>query len=417
MGYYLSKFQKVALMNKNIWIINQYTGSPYHGMNYRSYYLAKEFIKSGYQVTIFTGSYSHLFQNLPKTQGVFTKEKIDGINYVWVKTPQYKKSKSIGRVFNMIVFMFFLFFVNIFKMEKPDKIIISSLSLFPVINAYVWSKLLKRKFIFEIRDMWPQTLIELGGVSPLNPLVLFMKGFEWFGYKKAEYVVSLLPNTRDYMIVNGMNKNKFYYIPNGVVEDKKSNGFHIEYLENKIPSDKFIVGYAGTIGIANALEYLINVAILLKDNHKIFFVLTGAGGDKEKLLDKCKDNNLNNVLFLNAIPKQQINKLLNLYDVCYIGWHKNALYRFGISANKIFEYMLNHKPIIHSYSGSHDPIKEANCGWTVESENIESLKETIVKISELPKNELEKIGDNGYNYVLKYHEYTKLSDQYKELLK
>ena len=93
------------MKNKNIWIINQYTGSSYYGMNYRSYYLAKEFVQNGHSVTIFAGSYSHLFTNLPKVKGCFTKETIDNINYIWVKTPKYKSSKSVGRVFNMLIFM------------------------------------------------------------------------------------------------------------------------------------------------------------------------------------------------------------------------------------------------------------------------------------------------------------------------
>jgi len=90
---------------KNIWIINQYTGSPHYGMNYRSYYLAKELVSEGDSVTVFAGSYSHLFSHYPKTDGLFTKESIDDIDYIWVKTPKYKSSKSIGRVFSMLVFM------------------------------------------------------------------------------------------------------------------------------------------------------------------------------------------------------------------------------------------------------------------------------------------------------------------------
>ena len=101
------------MSKKYIWIINQYTGSPHYGMNYRSYYLAKEFVDNGHSVTIYAGSYSHLFSNYPKTKGLFTKESIDGINYIWVKTPKYKRSKSIGRIINMLMFMINLFFFTL----------------------------------------------------------------------------------------------------------------------------------------------------------------------------------------------------------------------------------------------------------------------------------------------------------------
>jgi len=398
----------------NIWIINQYTGSPYHGMNYRSYYLAKEFIKSGHKVTIFSGSYSHLFGDLPKTKGLFTKENIDGIDYIWVKTPKYKSSKSIGRVLNMFVFMLVLFFFNIFKMRKPDEIIISSLSLFPILNAFIWSKIFKIKFIFEVRDLWPLTLIELGSISKKHPLVKVLGWFEKFGYKNAKYVVSVLPNAKEHMKKHGMNENKFRYIPNGISEKNEPEELS-QKIKDKIPKDKFIIGYTGTLGIANALEYLVDTAILMKENTNIHFVLVGNGGEKEQLKNKSKLNNLKNILFLDAIPKNQVSSILDLFDICYIGWHKHNLYKFGISANKIFDYMYSSKAILHSISTSNDIITKANCGITVEAENVEAIKEAILKFYNMPKDDINLLEKNAKNYVLSNHTYINLSKKYEEL--
>ena len=404
-------------MPKTIWIINQYAGSPYYGMNYRSYYLAKEFIKKGDDITVFAGSYSHLFTNYPKTDGLFTEENIDNIDYIWVKIPKYKSSKSIGRVLSMIIFMINLFFFNVFKMKKPDVIIISSLSLLPVLNAYIWSKIFKVEFIFEVRDIWPLTLIEVGNISKYHPLVIFLGWFEKLGYKKAKYVVSLLPNAKEYMVTRGMNDNKFRYIPNGINLEEVQNYQEVsDKIKNLLPKNKFIVGYVGTLGITNALEYLLEAAKKLKNNNNIYFILVGKGSKKSELQEYCKINKLSNVIFIDPIPKVQVQGMLKLFNACYIGWHKKSVYKYGISANKIFDYMYSARPIIHSISISNDMVKKAECGTSVEAENSEQIKDAILKFSLMSKNELKRIGENGKEYVISHHSYNKLAESYMELM-
>jgi len=404
-------------MSKNIWIINQYTGGPKYGMNYRSYYLAKEFIKKDAQVTLFAGSFSHLFTNLPKISGNFTTENIDDINFIWVKTPYYKSSKSIKRIWNMLVFMFKLFFFNTTKIEKPDVIIISSLSLFPILNAYFWSKKFNAKLIFEIRDLWPQTLIELGNVSSKHPLVLFLGFFEKFGYKKADAVVSLLQNAKEYMINRGLQKDKFYYIPNGINLEEVEGAVPLcENVQKQLPKNKFLIGYVGTLGIANALEYLLESALALKDEKKIHFVLVGKGGEKEKLENFVNMHDLDNVTFIDPIPKIQVQSMLKYFDVCYIGLKKEPLFRYGVSPNKLFDYMYSAKPILYCIdSGKNNLVSEANCGLSIMPENVAALTEGISTLFHTSNEELQKYGENGKKYVLNNHTYTQLAGKFWSL--
>jgi len=403
-------------MNKHIWIINQYTGGPKYGMNYRSYYLAKEFKKNGAEVTIFAGSYSHLFSSLPKVDGFFTNEKVDEIDFIWVKTPVYKNSKSIGRMWNMLVFMLMLFFLKVKSMKKPDVIIISSLSLFPIINAYFWAKKFDAKLIFEIRDLWPQTLIELGNMSERHPLVLFLGFFEKFGYKHADRVVSLLSNSKKYMQDKGMHDSKFQYIPNGIDLNEVLNIEKLdERFKSKLPQDKFIVGYVGTIGIANALSYLIESAKELRSNTKIHFVIVGKGGEKEKLVNIVAKEKLCNVTFIEAIPKTQVQSMLSHFSICYIGWHKKNIYKYGISANKLFDYMYSAKPILHSIDIPVDIVNIAKCGFSVKAENSKEISKAILEMLKINNDERMEMGMNGKQYVLDYHTYENLAKQYKEL--
>lgn len=402
---------------KNIWLISQYTGSPYHGMNYRGYYLAKEFVKNGHKVTVFTGTYSHLFINLPRTQKIFTEENIDGIDYIWVKTPRYKSSKSIMRVFSMLVFMWRLFFFKTNTIAKPDEIIISSLSLFPIINAYLWSKKFKIEFIFEVRDIWPLTLIEVGGFSQWHPLAIFLGWFEKFGYKKAKYVVSVLPNAHIHMKTRGMRADKFRYIPNGILEEEVSNYEEVSInIQKQIPKDKFIIGYVGTLGIANSLDTLLQSAKMLQTNNHIHFVLVGQGDEKKNLQDYKNKELLDNVTFIDAIAKIQVQGILKYFDICYIAGKNKPMYQYGVSANKIFDYMYASKPILYAIEEGETLIDKAQCGISIEAQNVEQLKETILEFSSFHSDKLDKMGQLGKAYVLGHHRYEILSNNYLQLM-
>ncbi|HHD79232.1 MAG TPA: glycosyltransferase WbuB [Epsilonproteobacteria bacterium] len=344
---------------KHITIINQYIGSPYHGMEYRHYYLAKSLIKKGYKVTLVSGSYSHLFSTVPKVEKKFTKEEIDGIEYIWIKVPSYKSSKSLGRIWNMISFAWNLRFV---QGIAPSHILVSSPSLFPAKVAKKLSKKFHAKFLFEVRDIWPLTLVELSGLSHAHPFIQVMQHYERFAYKNADKVISLLPNAEDHFVSQGMTPDKFTYLPNGIdIENKKKMQLS-DVIVKQIPKDKFIIAYAGTVGIANNLDYMIKVAIELKAYQDIHFMILGQGGEKQRLQEKVKALGLNNVTFLEPVKKEMVKSFLDKIDVAFISLLREKLFRFGVSPNKVFDYMYAKKPIIWAIEAGNNLVEEAQCG-------------------------------------------------------
>ncbi len=404
-------------MSKTIWIINQYAGSPHIGMNFRSYYLAKELQKEGHAVTVIAGSFSHLFTHPPEVTHTFTPQEVEGVPYLWVKLPKYSTSKSFKRLWSMLLFSLKLFFFNPYSLHKPDVIIISSLSLFPVLNAYLYSKLFRAKLIVEIRDIWPLSLVELGNISPSHPLVLLLGWLERFAYKRADAVVSLLPKAKEHMVSKGLDPDKFVYIPNGInlKELQQPQALSSEII-TQIPKDKFIVGYAGTLGIANALEHLLHAALLLKEVPAIHFVIVGNGSEKTALINFVQTKQLYNVTFIEAIAKTQIQSMLQYFDLCYIGWHRYALYRFGISANKLFDYMYAQKPIVHSVDAGNDPVVDAQCGISVAPEDPKAIADAIMMIYAMPEYERRTMGHNARTYVVEHHSYEVLAHTYATLL-
>lgn len=402
------------MIKKSIWIVNQYTGSPYHGMEHRHYYLAKEFIQQGHQVKMISGSFSHLYKTFPKTKGDFTFEEIDSIGYCWVKVPEYTSSVSISRVFNMLAFKRQLKKLPINQLGNPDVMIVSSPSLFPIKVMYQWAKKLKTKLLFEVRDVWPLTLQELGRLSAYNPLILWMKMYERFAYRKAENIISLLPTAKEHMLKNGMQASKFIYIPNGIDLKEAANAEKLpDDLLSQIPKNKFIVSYVGTLGLANALDFLIAAAKELSAENKIHFLIVGDGGEKMNLKNQAKG--LNNITFIDAIPKRQVQSLLQETDLCYIGWRNEKLYRFGISANKLFDYMYAALPVLHSVNAANDPIETSNCGYSVSPENTEEIVKGIKNIYQLSPELRKEMGERGKAYVIKNHSYASLAKTYMDL--
>lgn len=396
--------------NKTIWIINQYSGSQFHGMEYRHYYLAKEFLKAGHQVMIFSGSFSHLFKIQPDISDSFEFQNIDGITYCWVKIPKYKKSVSLGRFINMMAFAWKLRQFKIDNYPKPDAIIVSSPSLFPVVTARNWAKRLNAKMIFEIRDIWPLTLQELSGLKTWHPLNLVLAFFEKYGYAKADKIVTLLPDAFLHFKKFNVAPEKVFTIPNGIFIDENEKS---EKFDLNLPNEKYIVGYLGSIGKSNALDYLIHAINQLKSNENLYFVLVGKGAEKERLQNLITNPN---VKWFDAVDKVFVPSVLAQFDICYIGWHNIKLYEMGISANKIFDYMYAAKPIIHSNNASNDLIKIANCGISVAAEDAQEIADAILKLANMSSSERQKMGQNGKDFVMKNHTYKKLANDYISII-
>jgi len=404
-------------MTKTIWFFNDYAGSKYHGMEFRNYYVARELVKMGHTVYIVSASYMHLFKKLPTIDGEYTFEDIDGINYIWVDVPHYTTSTDKKRVWKWFVFVKKLYSLPVDKMKNPDYIIASPMAPFLIKPALYFSKKYNAKLAYEIKDIWPLSLMELGGYSKNHPLIWLMQKFANFGYKNADITISVLPNAYEYMKNFGLKKEKFKYIPNGISLDEMDNCVLLNNnTQLKLPKNKFIIGYAGTIGIANALESFVLAGEYLKKYQDICFVIVGDGKYKKHLQELAKNKGLDNITFIEPIPKDEVQSMLKIFDVCFIGWHDKKVYEYGISANKLFDYMYSGKPVLHAFGGKGDLISMANCGLTVPAQNSQEISKGILKLYNLTKEERQEFGKRGKEYVLEHHIYKNIAKEFIETL-
>lgn len=399
----------------NILYINHYAGSPKLGMEYRPYYLAKEWVKLGHNVTIVCATYSHVRSIQPEISNDFIEEDIDGIKYLWITTPKYE-GNGLGRVKNIFTFIFKIYKrINWFvKTKSPDLVIASS--TYPLDN-YIAKRIAKKakaKHVYEVHDLWPLSLIELGGFSTRHPFIMLLQHAENFAYKNCDKVVSMLPKAKDHMISHGLKSEKFTFIPNGIElceSDHSLPNEHQKTLEEIKSKNLRIVGYAGTHGVANALDFFID-AISSINNPEIAFVFVGKGYEKENLIEQARRNNISNIWFLPPVEKTAMPLLLEQFDILYIGWRKKSIYRFGICPNKLMDYMYAGKPIIHAVEAGNDLVKDSNCGLSIRPESIEELKDAINVLIDMPGDELGRMGDNGKKYVIDNHEYRVLAKQF-----
>lgn len=404
-----------------ILLISHYAGSSRHGMGYRPFYLAKEWIKSGHDVTIVTASWIHIRDYQVETTENYQQEDIEGINYVWLKTPQYKDN-GLERVLNIFTFVAQLFRYShkLVKQFKPDIIINSNYPLAAYPAQYI-AKIAKAKFIHEVRDIWPLSLIELGSISPYHPFMMLMQLAENAAYRHADRVVSLLPKAQEHMQQHGMAPAKFAWIPNGINVDESKN------IEADIPEihqlafDRlkklgyFIVGYTGSYDMANCLPTVLEAAALLK-NLPIAFVFVGKGLQVDNLKKISSELGLANIFFLPYVHKHTIPAILHRMDALVMAWRKLPIYRFGISPNKLMDYMISGKPIVHATAAGNDPVADSECGLSVPPEDPQSLATAIETLMTMSSSERIEMGEKGQKYIMQHNDYQILAEQFIQVM-
>ena len=403
---------------KTIWIINQYSSTPETGVGGRHYYFAKSLAQLGYEVYLVGAAFTHLLREPPVLENNFKVEPIaDNFNFVWVKMPTYAEAHSKKRIAN-----WFSFAWKITKLKnilpKPDVILYSSPSLVGYLGAEKLARDLSVPLAFEVRDIWPLTLCELGGYSENHPFIRLLQWIEDRAYKNSDFVLSNLKNSYEHMQSRGMKPEKFAWVPNGFLKEEVESAQPLEQSTlDQLPKDKFIVGYAGTLGIANALDSFIRAANELKGYSEIAFVLVGNGKLKQRLQQQVNELGLTNVYFVDAIPKRQVQSLLKVFNVCYIGLTKDPLFRFGVSPNKLFDYLYAGKPILYAIdSGRYTPVTDSQSGIQIEPENVEHIVDGVLKLYNMSPEERAVMGSNGHQEAVQSYEYGSLTKKLASIL-
>lgn len=403
--------------------ICHYAGSIHHGMAFRPYYLSREWVKMGHEVIIVAASFSHLRQKNIEMQDPIREEYIDGIRYVWLKTPAYH-GNGICRIKNMISFLHKLYKYEkiINKDHAPDVVIASS--TYPL-DSYPANRMAQKynaKLVFELHDLWPMSPMVLGNMSKWHPFIMVMQKAEDHWCRNADLVVSLLPDAYKHLVIRGMSMDKYVVIPNGISLDEWGDNEedlpreHMKAIKKLKDEGKFLVGYLGGHAVSNGLNFLLDAAEILKDYSDIHFVLAGEGAEKEDLINRSNAMELNNITFLPPVPKTSVPNLLTKMDVLVFGYVKTPLGKYGTSENKFFDYMMSGKPIIKSSDVSNDMIKDAKCGYSLPPGDVKGFADKILYVKSMDTKSLSQMGLNGREYALGNFTYIKLAQKFIDAL-
>lgn len=398
---------------KQVWYINHYAGGPGLGRAYRPYLLAKALSKQDVDLKVITASFHHLTfnqQTHTKTPALFD----EGIDFKFVSVPEYQ-GNGLGRLKNSLAFAWQL--LKLRKAEdKPEAIVYSSPHLFGIFSAWLLAKKFKAKLVLEVRDIWPLSLVEIAGISDKHPIVMLFKFIEKWAYKLADHRVALLKGADEHFYKVSGKQRPFTWIPNGADLTLKGSDAlpeNIEQCFNKYrESGHLILGYAGALGEPNAMAQFIHAMARVKEQ-KVALLLIGEGPLKQELKALSSQLGLDNVHFFEPVSKEQALGFVNKVDVPVIGWQDKSIYQFGISPNKIFDYMLCRKPILHACSSPFDPVSAAKCGEAVPAEDVTAITKAIMNMLNSSESERAKMGENGYAYLCQEHDINKLAAKYK----
>jgi glycosyltransferase involved in cell wall biosynthesis len=398
----------------NILLINHYAGNPALGMEYRPYYLAREWVRLGHRVMIVAASYSHYRARQPAPGD----DTVDGITYRWLPTPAYT-GNGWARMRNVLSFLSQLWSQapELAAMLRPDVVISSSTYPLDTWVARRIAQLAGARLVHEVHDLWPLSPVELSGMSPWHPFALICQSAEDAAYRHSNAVVSMLPKVHAHMARRGLDLKKLFIVPNGISPEEWAaqpaplRADVEQAIDAARRAGAVIVGYAGSMGRPNALDVLLDAARLLADR-PLRFVLVGDGHERERLAARLRTEGLAQVALLPPIPKAQVPAFLAAIDIAYLGWQRQPLYRFGIAPNKLMDYMMAARPVLHSVEAGNDPVAESGCGLTVAPEAPEEVARGLRQLAAMSPRERRQFGERGRAYVLKHHAYPVLARQF-----
>jgi glycosyltransferase involved in cell wall biosynthesis len=406
----------VSQLSGSVWYISKYFAPPRDtAFGGRGASLMRELASQGYDVTVITSDANHL-SDTPVVTGRYLDERQDGYEICWVKTLKYGSALSARRVLSWFHFEWGVLRIPRRRYPAPDVVIASSLSLLSVVSGVVLSRRYQARLVFEVRDIWPLTLTTDGDFSRWNPLVFALGLVERFGYRRADAIVGTMPNLGAHVENVLGEKRVVHCIPMGYDEGTAHASVDIpdRYREAIVPSGKFLVGYAGTIGITNAVGDLLQSARLLIDDPRIHFVIVGDGG--LRLQYERMYGAMPNVTFVGAVPRNSVQAVLAQFDVVAFCTNSAEIWEFGHSLNKVVDYMLSGKPIIASYTGFDDMIGLAHSGVIVPAGDSAALAHGIVQLLEIGPGRRADMGKRGRAWILENRAYKTLAEEYAAIL-
>lgn len=351
----------------------------------RTFEHCREWVKSGHQVTVITCAPNFPFGKVYDgyENKSWQQEYMDGICVIRIKTYITPNQGVFKRSLDYMSYMITSFFASLF-VRKVDVVIGTSPQFFTVCSAYMVGLVKRVPWVFELRDIWPESIKVIGAIRSAS-LISLLEGIELHLYHKASAIISVTHAFKRILIDRGVAGQKIFVITNGVDMDRffpKTKD--IELVEKYNLTGKFVAGYIGTHGMAHALETILDAAKILKNSLKadLFrFVFLGDGANKSKLVQRAYREGLDNVIFVDSVPKDEVVRYWSILDVSIVHLEKTDLFKTVIPS-KLFECMAMAIPVLHGVAGeSAEILERADAGLVFEPCNSLALAERLCQLA------------------------------------
>lgn len=395
----------------NIWYISAYDQPE--GFSSRTYDYAMELCRLGHSVTMFTNSYCHFThkERLAKNEE-WRLELYGPLRVIWMKTIPYV-GNGWRRGANMVSNAVQIQRIG-GRLAPPDIVIGPSVPLLTGLSAYLLSKRKKSVFIFEVRDIWPQALVDLGYFGKKNVIYFVLRMMEKYLYARAARISAVLPLTGEHVRDSGQDPRKVVWLPNGINLDRFAGLPPYDGGE----AGKLRVMYIGGFSTAHDVMTIIKAASILSRNDSggIEFVIAGQGEGRAACVAEAERMKLTNVAFHEPVPKKNVPEFQLRADLLISSVKDMPVYQFGINSNKIYDYLASGRPIIFAGKAPNDPVKESGGGLSISSEDPERMAEAILRFFHMHPRERKKIGSRSRAYAENQLDIKVLARRYEAML-
>jgi glycosyltransferase involved in cell wall biosynthesis len=397
---------------KQVWILNHYALEPSGSGGTRHHGLATHLRQHGWQATLIAASVEHHSgrQRLGPRERL-RRESHGDVPFVWIRTPVCRDNGG-RRLLNMLAYTLRVVMPSYTRdLPRPDVVVGSSVHPFAAVAGLYLARRHRVPFVFEVRDLWPQTLIDFGRLSERSPTAWAMRSLERLLYRNAARIVVLMPYAADYIAEMGIDRNKVTWIPNGV----ELNNFARTVPAERAEAQPFVLMYLGSHGQANGLEYVLDAMKRVQETPGATLIrlrMVGDGPVKAQLVEQARRLGLTNVEFEPPVPKSRIPALAAEADAFIISVPGlPRLYRYGISMNKLFDYLASSRPIIIASSAANNPVRDSGAGYTVEPDNPDEIAKAILAMASASPEDRLRMGSAGRDYVETHHGFHRLAEK------
>jgi glycosyltransferase involved in cell wall biosynthesis len=399
---------------KHVWMLNHYAQAPGEVGGTRHYSLARFLPAHGWDASVLAASIEHnTGRDRLRAGEPFRIDVHSGARFLWVRTPQYRRNGG-GRAWNMLIYTLQVLRPGVTAgLPRPSLVIGSSVHPLAALAGAVLARRHGVPFLFEVRDLWPETLIAMGRLRANGLPARLMRALEKWLYRRAVRTIVLLPHADRYITGFGIAREKVVWIPNGI-------DLADEPPPSPVPDRPgFTIMYFGAHGEANGLGNVVRAMAVLQERHAgvpVCLRLIGAGPSKPGLQRLAADLGLTNISFEDPVPKDQIPVKAAEADAFIFNLVDAPVFQFGISSNKLFDFMAAGRPIVFCCRSSNNPVADAGAGPTVMPDDPSALANAIAALAARPVVERARMGSAGRAYVEQHHDFRVLAGRLAALM-